>query len=134
MENVIASWARDMENRKDIVLGIYDYDQYIGNIGLHGINSANSSGMIGYWLSQDRQGRGVMTGCVRAMTDHAFHALGLNRTYIHCAAGNRKSRAIPERLGYVKEGVLRDGECLYGIFHDLIVYGMLKRDWLKAGM
>ena len=52
----------------------------------------------------------------------------LNRIYIHCAVGNKKSRAIPERLGFIQEGRLQDGECLYGVFHDLIIYGMVKRN------
>ena len=56
---------------------------------------------------------------------------GLNRIYIHCAEGNLKSRAIPERLGFVLEGSFQDGECLYGTYHNLIIYGFVNRNWKK---
>jgi len=132
-ENVIAIWENDFIIKTDVVLGIFDNGKYIGNIGLHGIKQANRSGMIGYWLSEDNQGRGIITDCVRTLMDYGFCTLNLNRIYIHCAAGNIKSRAIPERLGFVQEGVLQDGEHLYGVFHDLVIYGMVKRNWNSSG-
>ena len=128
-ENVITSWEKDYECKRDVVLGIFENSEYIGNIGLHDLKRPNRSGMVGYWLAENRQGRGIVTDCVRALTDFGFQTLGLNRIYIHCAAENKKSRAIPERLGFVQEGVLQDGEYLYGTFHDLIIYGMVKRNW-----
>ena len=128
-KDVITSWEEDFKNKRDIVLGIFENGRYIGNIGLHGLHNYNRSGMIGYWLAQNRQGCGVISDCVRALTNYGFYELGLNRIYIHCAAGNKKSRAVPERLGFLKEGVLQDGEYLYEVFHDLVVYGMVKRHW-----
>ena len=130
-EKVIAEWEKDFENKSDIVLGIFENGEYIGNIGLHDLKSRNRSGMVGYWLAENRQGRGIMTDCVRELVNFGFDTLDLNRIYIHCAGGNKKSRAIPERLEFVHEGTLQDGECLYGTFHDLDVYGMIKRNWVK---
>jgi len=128
-ENVIASWKKDYEGKRDVILGIFESGEYIGNIGLHDLKRPNRSGMVGYWLAENRQGRGIMTDCVRALTDFGFGTLGLNRIYIHCAAGNKKNRAIPERFGFVQEGVFQDGEFLYGTFQDLIIYGTVKRNW-----
>ena len=133
VESVIESWGKCFENKSDAVFGIFEKGAYIGNIGLHGLKSRNRSGMVGYWLAEGRQGRGIMSGCVRVLTDFGFCTLGLNRVYIHCAAGNKKSRAIPERLGFAHEGTFQDGECLYGVFHDLAVYGMVSRNWQKIG-
>ena len=130
-ENVIALWQSAYESGSDIVLGIFRGGEYVGNIGLHDISRAKHSGMIGYWLAANHQGLGIMTDCVRALTGYAFDELSLNRVCIHCAIGNKKSRAIPERLGFVQEGVLQDGECLYGTFHDLVIYGMIRRNWRK---
>ena len=128
-ENIIATWKKDCDNKNDIILGIFDCGKYVGNIGLHDLKSSNHSGMIGYWLAEDHQGRGIISDCVRALVDFAFHTLTLNRIYIHCAVDNKKSRAIPERLGFIQEGRLQDGECLYDVFHDLIIYGMVKSNW-----
>jgi ribosomal-protein-serine acetyltransferase len=48
---------------------------------------------------------------------------------IGCAPGNRKSCAIPERLGFTREGVLRQREWLYDHFVDHVVYGILAEEW-----
>jgi ribosomal-protein-serine acetyltransferase len=48
---------------------------------------------------------------------------------IQCGEDNHKSRAIPERLGFQQEGIIRDGEFLYDHFHDVVVYGLLKKEW-----
>jgi len=68
-------------------------------------------------------------GSKRCLVNFGFDSLSLNRIYVHCADSNTKSRAIPERLGFALEGVFRDGECLYGKYFDLAIYGMLKRNW-----
>jgi len=128
-ENVIAEWGKEYENNTDVVLGIFEHGEYIGNIGLHDLKRPNCSGMVGYWLAENHQGRGIITDCTRELVNFGFHTLGLNRIYIHCAAENIKSRAIPERLGFIQEGIHQDGEYLYGSFHDLIVYGIVKRNW-----
>ena len=57
--------------------------------------------------------------------DHAFGELGLHRVEIKAAEGNRRSRAIPERLGFEQEGILREAECVDDRYMDLVVYGLL---------
>lgn len=88
--------------------------------------------MVGYWLVESEQGSGIMTDCVRMLVNYGFDSLSLNRIYIHCANKNHKSRAIPERLGFILEGIFQDGECLYGEYFDLTVYGMVKRNRIDA--
>jgi ribosomal-protein-serine acetyltransferase len=50
---------------------------------------------------------------------------------MHCAVGNTKSRAVPERLGFVQEGILHDAEWLYDHYVDLVIYSILKAAWVK---
>ncbi len=73
-----------------------------------------------------------MTAASQALVSHAFDHAQLNRVEIRCATGNDKSRAIPVRLGFREEGLLRDAEWLYDHFVDHIVYAMLSRDWAAA--
>ena len=54
---------------------------------------------------------------------------GLNRIEIKCAVGNNKSRAIPQKLQFKQEGILRQAELLNGKFIDLYLYAMLKEEW-----
>jgi ribosomal-protein-serine acetyltransferase len=100
-----------------------------GVIGFHHIDWNNRLTAMGYWLAQPHQGRGIVTQCCRALVDLAFSELQLNRVAIRAAERNLKSRAIPERLGFVKEGVQRQAEWLYDHYVDLVMYSMLKRDW-----
>jgi ribosomal-protein-serine acetyltransferase len=69
-----------------------------------------------------------MTKTVSALLDHAFGAWDLNRVEIHAGADNRKSRAIPERLGFQQEGVLRDYERVGDRYVDIVVYSLLARE------
>ena len=99
-----------------------------GIAGFRALDPANRSGEIGYWLRADFGGRGLMTACCRALVAHGFDALGLNRIAIAAATGNTKSRAIPERLGFRFEGVLRQPEWLYDRFVDHAVYSLLRSE------
>lgn len=101
----------------------------VGRIGLHHINYPNRIAEIGYWLANGFQGRGIIAKSCKALINHAFKELGLNRIEIKCAIGNDKSRAIAEKLQFKQEGILRQAELLNGKFIDLYLYAMLKEDW-----
>ncbi|MCH1624410.1 GNAT family N-acetyltransferase [Fredinandcohnia quinoae] len=108
--------------------------QFKGDIagvsGFNSINWSNKTAYIGYWLGHGYQGNGIMTKVVRALTDYAFAELKLNKVEIRAAEGNKKSRGIPERLGFVNEGTIRKAEWLYDHYVDHVVYGILADEWL----
>jgi ribosomal-protein-serine acetyltransferase len=101
----------------------------VGVIGYHGVSWANRSTSIGYWLAEEQQGRGTMTAAVRTLVDHALSTWRLNRVEIRAAVENRRSRAIPERLGFRQEGMLRDVERVGDRYLDCVLYSMLAADW-----
>jgi ribosomal-protein-serine acetyltransferase len=101
----------------------------VGRIGMHYINPQNKIGEIGYWLASGMQGKGILTKCCIALIDHGFTVLDLNRIEIKCAVANDKSRAIPEKLRFNREGLLRQAQLLNGKFVDLYLYAMLKEEW-----
>jgi ribosomal-protein-serine acetyltransferase len=109
--------------------GIRYQNQLIGVIGYHHLEWANRSTCIGYWLAESFQRRGIMTKATSALVAYAFEDWHLNRIEIRCAVGNMKSRAIPERLGFKSEGILREAEWLYDHYVDHVVYGMLANEW-----
>lgn len=109
--------------------GIWNGERLGGTVGLHRIDWLNRRVEIGYWLAREFQGRGVMTDACRAVVTHVFGELDLHRVEIRCAVGNTKSSAIPRRLGFTLDGTLRDAQFVNGRHHDLLVFGMLKRDW-----
>lgn len=109
--------------------GIFVEDVFVGAIGLHPIDHANRKVELGYWLDSAHEGRGLMTNACRAMVDHAFGALGLNRVVIYCAVENHRSRAVAERLGFKLERIARQSEWLYDHFVDWASYSMLASEW-----
>jgi ribosomal-protein-serine acetyltransferase len=60
--------------------------------------------------------------------EYCFRQLGLNRIELKCAATNFASMRVAERLGFSREGVLRQAEFLDGAFVDHHVYGLLRSD------
>ena len=94
----------------------------------HGVDWNHRSTSIGYWLAEDRQGRGTMTEAVRALTTHAFDVWRLNRVEIRVAVGNVRSAAVPRRLGFTEEGVLRQAERHGRSFKDIREFKQLLLD------
>lgn len=126
----IRATRKQLADNNGLQTTIVDPDgRIVGMIGVHGIDWANRKTSIGYWLARDHQGRGIMTAAVRAYVDHAFGAWLLNRVTIEAAVGNARSRAIPERLGFREEGMLRESERVGDRMLDHVVYGMLVADW-----
>ncbi len=101
----------------------------VGIAGFRPIDGVNRVGEIGYWLTAAAQGGGTMTECCRLLVRYAFLTLDLNRVEIAAATGNQRSRAIPERLGFKLEGVLREREDLYGTFVDHAIYSQLRSEF-----
>jgi ribosomal-protein-serine acetyltransferase len=101
----------------------------IGVIALEYVDSVNRMTEIGYWLSAEAEGKGLILKTCPTLIDYAFRTLNLNRVQIRCASENIRSRAIPEKLGFRQEGILRRAEKLHDRYVDLIVYGMLADEW-----
>jgi ribosomal-protein-serine acetyltransferase len=112
--------------------GIWVEGVFAGNVGCHPISWANRNCSLGYWIDAAQQGKGVITRCCAAMLDYLFEELRLHRVEIRCGTGNTRSGAIPERLGFTREGLLRQGEWVNGQWVDLVVWGMIEAEWRAA--
>ncbi|MFP5347668.1 MAG: GNAT family N-acetyltransferase [Actinomycetes bacterium] len=95
-------------------------DVLLAQVGLMGLDESARSGEIGYWTHPDARGRGVMARAVSLVARHAMlpeedGGLGLARTYLRVAAGNRASLRVAEKARFTDCGVdrraarLRDG-------------------------
>jgi len=118
-------------NNRGLVAGIWLNDLLTGVIGFNDIDWLKRVATIGYWLGGEFQGKGLMTKSCRALTKYAFDELKMNRVEIHCATGNKKSRAIPERLGFKKAMIVQQAEWLYDHFVDHVVYTINISQWRK---
>lgn len=103
--------------------------EIVGVASFNQIDWGNRTAYIGYWLGEGYQGKGIMTKVAKALTNYAFSHLFLNKVEIRAAEENIKSRSIPERLGFIIEGKIRQAEWLYDRYVDHIVYGILENEW-----
>jgi ribosomal-protein-serine acetyltransferase len=85
--------------------------ELVGSMGLHGLDWASRSAEIGYWLSPDSRGTGIVTRSARGLITYAFTRLDLHRVEIRCVIENERSRAVPVRLGLELEGISRRPIC-----------------------
>jgi ribosomal-protein-serine acetyltransferase len=112
--------------------GIWLEGALVGAVGCHAYDLPNRSCSLGYWLADVQQGRGTITRCCRHLIDYLFEEVRLHRVEIRCGTGNARSRAIPQRLGFLREGVLRDAEWVNDRWLDLDVWSMLEPDWFRT--
>ena len=121
-------------DRKDLTFAIYVDDEFAGLIGLKDTDLLNRKTEIGYWLSERFQHRGIMTKSCSGLIDYCFNVLNMNRIQLKAGVGNKKSRAVAERLGFKFEGVEREGELLTHGFIDLAVYGILQSEFSNSNL
>ncbi len=127
----IRTTLEQFNNNDGFAAGIWYKNAIVGTIGFHKVDWLNRSVEIGYWLAEEYQGKGIVTRSCKAFIEHAFGEWHLHRVQIRCAVGNERSCRIPERLGFIKEGIQHDAEFLYDHYVDLLLYGMLEDDWKK---
>jgi ribosomal-protein-serine acetyltransferase len=122
---------RELENtsRKALTTAICVDGVLCGSVAMHQIDWLRKSTSIGYWLDAGHGGRGVATHACRALVTEAFAEYGIHRVEIRCAVGNDRSAAIPLRLGFREEALLREAELLHGSFVDLRLFSMLSHHW-----
>jgi ribosomal-protein-serine acetyltransferase len=83
-------------------------NEFIGTASLQDIDWDIPSCQIGYWMNTAFTGKGYMTEAVQELTNLALNTISCRRVEIRCESENRKSRAIPEKLGFSLEGTLRN--------------------------
>ncbi len=101
----------------------------IGSCGLFAINTAYASASLGYDLSPQYWGRGIMTEALDALLCRGFSALGLNRISALTYPDNSRSIRVLSGLGFRTEGLLREFGFWKGSFHDMSLHSLLEREW-----
>jgi ribosomal-protein-serine acetyltransferase len=100
-----------------------------GGLGCHPIDWLNRSCSLGYWLASELQGRGIVSRCCSAMLGYLFDSLHLHRVVIQCGTENHRSCAVPQRLGFTREGVARAAEWVNDRWVDLVTWSLLEEEW-----
>ena len=127
-ERFVRATLRQFADGEGFHAGIWYRGELSGAIGLHRIDWANRNVSLGYWISADKQSKGLATAATAAVVEYCFTELDLHRVEIRCGLENYKSRAVPRKLGFREEGVLRAAGWLGDRWSDMVVYSKLATD------
>jgi RimJ/RimL family protein N-acetyltransferase len=101
----------------------------IGTCTLFHLDPANAKAELGYALASAHWGKGYMTEALTALLDFAFATLRLRRLEADVDPRNGNSLRILSKLGFQREGLLRERWNVAGEIQDTVFYGLLAREW-----
>jgi RimJ/RimL family protein N-acetyltransferase len=104
----------------------------IGDVGVH-LHDNLLQAEIGFTVATPYQRMGLGSEAVRAVLDRLFRVQGLHKVTGECDARNTPSAALMERLGFTREGHLRQQTYIKGEWTDDLIYGLLAEEWLLDG-
>ena len=87
------------------------------------------SASLGYCIGDAAWGQGYATEAARSLLQWAFDTLDLNRVQAEADTRNLASARVLEKLGFLREGTLREDCVVNGDVSDSWVYGLLRREW-----
>ena len=128
----IEAWASAFDARRAIRWGIAhkDKDGIVGTCGYYGFHTWHKRASIGYELARSHWRQGIMTEALHAIIGFGFRQVGLNRIQAVMMPGNQGSARVLEKLGFRREGLLREYENWGNKGHvDLLMYSLLARDY-----
>ncbi|WP_153721798.1 GNAT family N-acetyltransferase [Sporosarcina cascadiensis] len=127
-EDLIKSFSASYDETKGIRWGIEhkETNELIGTIGFHLLSLRHKRAEIGYDLHPEHWGKGYASEAVKAAISYGFEVMELTRIGAVVFIENEASSKLLLKLGFEKEGVLRDYMYQNGTAHDTYIYSLLK--------
>src|SRR5256714_12642203 len=105
-----------------------DPRRLLGGVGLNFINRVHEFGNLGYWARTSAAGQGITSKAARLIAQFGFEQLGLQRIEILAAVPNIASQRVAEKIGAVREGILRKRLFIRGEPQDAILFFLVRAD------
>ncbi|HJR44720.1 MAG TPA: GNAT family protein [Actinomycetota bacterium] len=123
--------AEKWDQLSDWTFTIFHAREVAGTISLMGYQALFGLAEIGYWLRSDLCGQGLMTEAAQAVCDFGFDSIGLHRIELRAALDNAGSLRIARKLGFKREGTLREAAWAQRGYLDEHIHGLLatERPW-----
>lgn len=109
-----------------------DPKRHLGNISFWTVSKLGKIAEIGYWVRSTETGRGICTEAVDLLLEEAFNSLGYHKVVLRIAVGNDASDRVAEKLGFTREGVLREELLIRGNWVDHSLWSILDREYRSA--
>jgi ribosomal-protein-alanine N-acetyltransferase len=110
-------------------VALREEDRVIGTCTLFHLDASQWRGEIGYALAHAHWGVGLGTEAVTALVDFAFNTLGLHRLEADADPRNERSLRLLERMGFAREGYLRERYSVGSEIQDAVLLGLLRARW-----
>lgn len=117
-------WSTGLDRPFTLVMD----ETVVGQCSLDRVDPLANQCEIGYWLRSDLAGRGLMTEAASAVVEFGFTEMRLHRIELHAGIDNAASIRVAEKLGFRREGVVRERGLGAGGYYDMYVYGLLETD------
>jgi len=120
-----------VNSREKFVFAICDQatDQHVGNVAIGAIDAVSRNGMLSIFIAEPSiRGRGVGEDATRLILDFAFDRLNLHRVHLKASAFSEAAIAMYKKVGFQKEGVLREHEFKDGKYVDKVLFGLLRQE------
>jgi len=118
------------DSQMNLAILLKDEDRHIGNCGFNEIDYANRSGIFGILIGEkDAWGHGYGPEAARLILKFGFEELGLHRIGLEVYSHNARAIRAYEKVGFVREGTLRESYYRNGAYHDTIVMSVLEPEW-----
>jgi [ribosomal protein S5]-alanine N-acetyltransferase len=133
-DKLIAHMQEHFEKRDVLFLSVRTRDEsaFAGRITLFDHNEANRSIELGYMLGPPYRGRGLMQEALTLVLAYAFAEMHINKVHAQTGEFNGASIALLERLGFRRDGQLRQHHLFQGKLHDDLIYSLLASEFTKS--
>ena len=123
----------DYENsKKSEVFAVRHDDVIIGVAGFDDIIDENQVATLFIGLgSKNKRGKGYGKETMKLLPEYGFYNLNLHRIQLNVLEFNERAIALYEKCGFKKEGILREFVLRDGKRYNLLLYGLLKSEWIK---
>jgi RimJ/RimL family protein N-acetyltransferase len=101
----------------------------VGAMNTHDCNRRNGTFSYGINIAPDQQRKGYASAAIQLVLKYYFEELRYQKVHVNVASHNQASITLHERLGFVKEGVLRQMIYTGGLYFDVLCYGLTKAEW-----
>lgn len=130
-DDMVVRYTNGLVSKDAIGLGIVNLqsDVVIGTCSLFHLDEQCRRAEIGYILSRASWGQAYMAEALAALIQFGFDELNLHRIEADIDPRNTASLSSVERLGFIKEGYLRERWIVDGEISDTVLFGLLRSDW-----
>lgn len=113
-------------------LALQHDDQLVGTCGFNAWSQVHRWAELAFDLAQAHWGKGLMRQAVAAVLQWGYRQDHVNRVHAFVRVDNKRSERLLERIGFVREGCLRNYRVCRGQPHDFYIYGLLRSEWAAA--